>query len=922
MNKLLIFLASLPLISLCQVGSIEGTVKDATTGELLINAVVQLTPGQIGTVTDFDGNFQFSNIKIGEYQIKISYLAYQDTIIKKINVSNNITLQIPVWLSNNKISLNEISITATAKRDGLTALMQLQKNNQGIGEGISGDAIKKSTDKNISDALKRVSGVSIQDNKFAIIRGLGERYNMVMVNGIAMSSTEPDKRAFSFDIFPANLIDQIFIQKTATADLPAEFAGGAILLKTKNIPEENFNLFSFALGYLDGTTGRRFMKSETGRIDFIGMDDGRRNMPQNFPETELFQSMDREQQINNSKMMPNDWKIEHKKFALPSIQAQFTKGLLYKFYENKTWGNTISFYYNLQSKSNLQFRSDYASTERISEYTDNISKQNPVWSVLWNSALQFNDNNKLYILTNLNTNTENTIIKRSGSDFEQERYVRSSSIEYNENHLLTTKLGAENTFSRVSLDYGIGYNYNLKSTPSLRRMHYSKNFDELEGIPYRAYIPLGSADPYRSGRFYSSLNEHSYFVFGNVNIPLKQKSKNEKVKLGFNIQKRNREFDARVIGYIKANPTIFEQTLLTLEPYELFAEANIRESGFMLNEITNPTDRYVASALNTSLYAMYDQQFYSRIKLNLGFRLENYTQIFNGIDYTLRPVDLNEKYISVLPSTNISYDFTSNHKLRFSVYRTISRPEFRELAPFSFYDFSINGNVTGSPSLVPGYINNFDFRYEFYPGKNQIISVSLFEKKFYNPIEFTFINYGAGSKTFSYQNIPAAETRGIELEVRAKLNIIHKSLSNFTWYSNISVMQSSLDLKNVSSYDTKRSMQGQSPYLINCNLSYEPTNSKLFIGIAYNRFADRIVQVGTVGYADTYEKAKDQLDIILIHKFNNKASIKLAAGDIFGLPNKLYQDINSSHKYDPGNDLLLQKTDSQRSFSVGLQLKI
>ena len=136
-------MASLPLISLCQVGSIEGTVKDATTGELLINAVVQLTPGQIGTVTDFDGNFQFSNIKIGEYQIKISYLAYQDTIIKKINVSNNITLQIPVWLSNNKISLNEISITATAKRDGLTALMQLQKNNQGIGEGISGDAIKK-----------------------------------------------------------------------------------------------------------------------------------------------------------------------------------------------------------------------------------------------------------------------------------------------------------------------------------------------------------------------------------------------------------------------------------------------------------------------------------------------------------------------------------------------------------------------------------------------------------------------------------------------------------------------------------------------------------------------------------------------------------------------------------------------------------
>ena len=114
----------------------------------------------------------------------------------------------------------------------------------------------------------------------------------------------------------------------------------------------------------------------------------------------------------------------------------------------------------------------------------------------------------------------------------------------------------------------------------------------------------------------------------------------------------------------------------------------------------------------------------------------------------------------------------------------------------------------------------------------------------------------------------------------------------------------------------------RSPYLINCNLSYEPTNSKLFIGIAYNRFADRIVQVGTVGYADTYEKAKDQLDIILIHKFNNKASIKLAAGDIFGLPNKLYQDINSSHKYDPGNDLLLQKTDSQRSFSVGLQLKI
>jgi outer membrane receptor protein involved in Fe transport len=297
--------------------------------------------------------------------------------------------------------------------------------------------------------------------------------------------------------------------------------------------------------------------------------------------------------------------------------------------------------------------------------------------------------------------------------------------------------------------------------------------------------------------------------------------------------------------------------------------------------------------------------------------MEKFSQHLESSDYSGTPIVVNNDLINWLPSANLTYRLNDQHQIRLSASKTVSRPEFREVAPFAFYNFYLNAGIVGSPNLTPGDIFNADLRYEIYPGQNELFSVSLFYKKFTNPIEFTFSSQGAGTRTFSFQNIPGADNYGVELELRKNLGFIAPSLDDMTFFANGAFIRSKLNLSNVSSFDDTRALQGQSPYLLNTGLTYNHVNWGLSTTLVYNIIGDRVAQVGTTDYGDIYERHRSLLDFQISKRLWERAEVKLTWGDILQPDYLYYQDNNANHKYDADVDNIMQRLNFGSNITLG-----
>jgi len=866
-----------PLSMLAQKGTIAGKIIDAKLADALIGVTVRLDEGAGGAITDFDGNYTIANVPVGTHKISVNYTGYTPKTIEEIVVKENeaTTVDVPMEEAAST-SIAEVVIVAKASRESQSALTILQKTSSTIGDGISSESIKRTPDRTTGDVIRRVSGASIQDGKFAVIRGLNDRYNVAMLNGALLSSTEPDRKAFSFDLFPSSMLDNLVIVKTASPDLPGEFAGGAILVSTKDIPETSFLQANVSGGYNSVTTFKPFLAGESGGSDWLGQDDGTRALPDAFPSAADFKAQSKDERYRSTKEFPNDWAINEKSSARPNMGFQLSGGYVTDPAKKNQFGATLGVSYANSNRLQQGSRSDYDVAGRLFNYSDKQFRNNVLWGALFNTALKINKTHKIGLQATYSTNADNIISDRSGYDFEQQRKVTSTAIEYTENHLLTSRLYGEHQLSEkgMRLSWGGGLNRSTRDVPSLRRMFYSINFEDTldPSIKYRAYVPFGSADPYRSGRFYSSLEENT--VNGNVDlsIPFTIGNQKQSVKIGGLYQSRDRQFDARVMGYVLGNFIQFDYNLLNLPQDSLFTPNNIGEQGFIMDDITNLSDSYEGQSNLVAGYVMLDNKVAERLRITWGGRVESFRQQVQTGTFGGTPLSVDTTITTFLPSFNITYSLTEKQQLRLSGSKTVCRAEFRELAPFSFYDFYLNANVVGNPSLTQGSIYNADVRYEVYPGQNQLFSVSLFYKKFNNPIEFVFSAQGAGTRTFSFNNVKSANNYGLELELRKNFDFV--GLESLVFFSNASFIRSSIDLsQGVSFFDDTRALQGQSPYIINAGFTYNLVNLGLSTTIVYNVIGDRISQVGTVGFGDIYERRRHLLDFYINKRLGDHGEV-------------------------------------------------
>jgi hypothetical protein len=291
----------------------------------------------IGAIADFDGNYTIKNVPAGTHSVSFKYDTYNTKIVTDVVLKNDNVTNVDAILESVVLEIGPITVSVTVSKESSANLIQLQRNSAGVVDGISSESIKKSPDRAASDVMKRVSGASVQDNKFVIIRGLNDRYNTAMINGLPLPSTEADRKAFSFDIFPSAMLDNMLIFKTANADLPGDFAGGVIQINTKDIPEKDFFSFGLGTGWNSQSTAQSFQTYSGSSQDWIGLGGGQRSILSDLPSTSEFKSLlqDQSTRFSASKSFDNDWGLNTNAFSPLSQSYQLA------FAKNKNIGKNV-----------------------------------------------------------------------------------------------------------------------------------------------------------------------------------------------------------------------------------------------------------------------------------------------------------------------------------------------------------------------------------------------------------------------------------------------------------------------------------------------------------------------------------------------------------------------------------------------------
>ncbi len=906
-------------ISQAQEGTIKGVITDAKTNESLIGTTVVIQGTTQGTITDFDGNFVITKVNPGNYNLVVSFISYETQVLR-VEVTKDKETIVNVALAPATLDIGEVTVTAQKRTDTDISMLNSLKSSNLIVSGISSQQIAKSQDKDAAEVIRRVPGITINDGRFVIVRGLVERYNSVLVNGATAPSSEADVRAFSFDAIPSNLIENIMIYKTPAPELPADFAGAAINVITKNTADENSFVISYSTGYNSNSTGKDFKVQTGGKTDWLGFDDGTRELPSSYPSTERMTELyqwyvadeiaDKKAELTQiAKDFNNDlWKINSKK-AIPeqSINAVFTR----RFTLGKVTGSNItSVNYGYKESYEEQLKNRYYAPDTATvspveayNYADDYYNITTKLGVVHNWLLVFGKNNKIEFRNFFNQMGKSTVIVRNGLDYYTSSVadtLQEYEMAFRSRTTYSGQLAGTLHFrdNLTNIDFMGGYSYANRKEPDIKRLSFEKYYsddadDERNGL-YRMIIQ-NEPVPSVGGRLYLSTDENIYNGALNLEHIFHALSRDFTLKAGAFYEHKYRSFSARKIGMVSTRN--FQLNLFT--PYdELLVDDNFyADGGFLYKEKTNPNDAYnVSSDLTAGYIGLRIPFIHSKLNLYSGVRVEQYSRLLSDFqsDKTVTP-DVKYNTTDFFPSANLSFNITEKQLVRFAYGRTINRPEFREVAPFAFIDFEKNATVYGNTELTSAYADNIDLRYEWYPSPTETFSLAFFYKDFTNPIETFLIPSGNGwdYKPFNTEN---AYSKGVEIDLRKSLSNFEESSSFLRYFKdltvvfNTSVINSEITTDLSFARERHRILQGQSPYIVNLGMFYDNSQNGLVVSLNYNVIGKKIVAVGTrstdgeTTTPHTWEMPRNLLDLSVNKRFGKHITVKAGIKDILNEP--------------------------------------
>ncbi|HWR99477.1 MAG TPA: carboxypeptidase-like regulatory domain-containing protein, partial [Prolixibacteraceae bacterium] len=625
-------------------GSIEGTVFDKKTRETLVGAQVIVEGTTTGAVTNFDGHYLIDNLKPGTYNIKVTYISYNTVMFEKVVVAANQNIQLNVDMEEASISLGDITVTATRRKGSDVSIITAMKSSLIASNGISNQQIQRSQDRDASEVVKRVPGVTVVDDRFVIVRGLGQRYNSVWLNNASAPSSEADSRAFSFDLVPSAMIENMVVFKTPAPELPGDFSGGFIKLTTKDVPESNAYSFSIGTSFSQGTTFNDFYKYQGGKLDWLGVDDGTRKLPAYFPND--LREVGKNDQVLLGRMLNKNW-VANSNTAAPDLRLSFSMAHRFKIKKVVIGEVTGVNYSNVKNYDQIensnfgvyQFQNDKPGYDFA--FTDDVYKNTAKLGVMSNWSAFLGKGNKIEFRNLFNHIGYTKTSLRKGTEYYSNSKIESYEYAFMSRATYMGQLSGTHSFNenKTKIDWTTGYSRATRDEPDLKRLKLTMNENETDPNKGKYYMvfPVNPLTA-NAGRVYMNLDEKVYSAIANLEHTFAMLNINPTLKAGLFAENKDRDFSARKLGYVVSNSGIYDTSIGYLPLDQMFNDENINTTtGIKLDEETSKSDSYTGKNNQLAGYLAFQIPFSKKLSAYVGVRGENNVQQIDSYDRFLQP---------------------------------------------------------------------------------------------------------------------------------------------------------------------------------------------------------------------------------------------------------------------------------------------
>jgi outer membrane receptor for Fe3+-dicitrate len=884
-------------------GFLRGNILDGDAGDSMVGATVWVKEiSGVGTTTDFDGNYSLP-LAAGVYTVQISFISYQTLSFPNIEIKAGQVTKLDATLKSAAQELGIVEVVGETRKNSEVAMLMERKNATNVSDGLSAQAFRQVGDSDLSGAIKRVTGVTIQNGKYVYVRGLGDRYTVTTLNNMALPGLDPDVNSVQMDIFPTNVLENVAVYKTFSPDLYGDFAGGLVNVVTKKFPEEKTTQVGLGVTYVPSMHfNNDFILYDQGSLDWLAMDDGSRKLPF-APRTVIPDEVLVDPKLESLTRSFDQQLAAKSKTALPNGSFSFYHGNQINKESGLTLGYNAVFNYSNEHIFYSEFQSNDYLKENDSEDIElfnitarkgKVGKNNVMWSGLLSGSLK--KKNTSLSLTILNTQTgEATAAQRTNQDFNQNvSLLKEDVLTYTQRRLSTGILNLEQRFGKVDVS--------LTSATNISRV-YDPDFRETRISVTNGDTTLSPGTGAGIDRFWRDLNEFGQAVRLDIRIPIGEKLA---IKTGALGQIKNREFEVfnykhrrNNLNNIEIDPDWFleEGSYWSSDP----ASENYRNGTYTIGNF-QPSNSFSARQNVYSGYLMAEHPVFSLVKLVYGVRVEKADMFYTGVSQISTGPRYNDTKtldeINFLPSLNVVYQLNEEMNLRFGASQTVARPSFKEKSIAQIYDPITKRTFIGNINLDQTEIINLDLRYEYFMGARDIFAISGFYKQFDGHIEM--VSFATAPNNITPRNSGQANLIGAEVEFRKNLAgwFESKVLSRLFIGANVSIVQSQVDLKSVLVDQTgatefelrqdnarvgetikeTRPMAGQSPYSINANLTYEIPESQTNITIAYNVQAEQLSVIASGRVPDVYTVPFHSLDLNAYRSFGKEQRSRLTLG--------------------------------------------
>ncbi len=892
-------------------GRIVGRVIDAATGAGLADAGIQVVGTTIGASSVVDGRYAIANVPAGTVTLLVRRIGYAPKTVTGLALAAGATLEQDITLAQASVQLTAQVVTAEAERGSVSAALDAQRQSVNVVSSITSEQIARSPDGDAAQAVGRVSGVNVQDGKYVFVRGLGDRYTQASLNGARIPSPEPEKKVVPLDLFPTGLLQAITTVKTFTPDQPGDFAGASVNIETREFPARRSWVMSTSVGASDNALGGRVpMPSRVGG-DLLALGAGKRALPGfvqqfgNFATTMPAQS-DYNRMVADFR---NSWSPRQQDVGLngsTSISVGGNDPVL-----GHRVGYLVSGTYSYSQEARLdQVRAlalaqGSGAVSEIDRYEGNSGKSSVLWGGLANLSTLLGSRTRLAFNNTYNRTMDSEARLERGTsenlgipfDIARQRYVERS--------VYSTQLVLQRDLTeRQKLELAVTASGVTRDEPDRSEFVRATFTDPVTG---EAMAPQWfSSSNEGAVRSFAKLREDAYEARGHWRLELGEPGGATALKVGGLARHASRDATSTAYSISASGLPQAEREL----PAELIFDGRHTAPGDDVWRVTpiGVGGAYTASDYLFAGFAMVEREFGPRWQLITGARVE-YSDVQVEAQPTVGAVTVtNPTFLDVLPAVALTYRPSESVNVRLSASQTVSRPEYRELAPIQYREVIGFDNVIGNAGLERARVQNYDLRWEWYPGLGEVVSVAAFAKRFTSPIERVYRG-SSGTRIITFVNAEGADNYGLELEGRKNLDVVHERLANLSVSTNLTLMRSAIRLGGGTSAVTSRdrAMVGQAPYMLNTGLTWTSNSGGSSATLLYNVVGARITDAGELPLPDVKERARHVVDFSLRLPVTEQLSARFDARNLLDAPYVTEQGPVTRERYTVG-----------RGFSLGL----